>query len=155
LCGLSLPPDLKLAGRDLSRALRGTEPAPELMAYSHTSLLAPEEYRRLHGLTLRDTLYPAPDPRYIWTLIRAGDRVFKLCRQPGGDWHVQVFDWGADRGETRDLFDPKNPEHAAKKQDLLAYKLRLEQGFARSVADTSVAAQMERLERLRSLGYVN
>jgi len=155
LCGLSLPRDLDLPGRDLSPALRGREPAPALPAYAHTSLLAPEEYRRLPGLTLRNALHPAPDPRYIWTLIRDGDRVFKLCREAEGDWRVEVFDWGADRGETHDLYDPANPEHAARKQDLLAYKLRLEEGFARDTADTTEAAREERLERLRSLGYVN
>lgn len=155
LCGLSLPRGLPLAGTDLSQALRGAAPAPELVAYAHTSLLAPEEYRRLPGLTLRNTLHPAPDPRYIWTLIRDHDRVYQLRRELSGDWRVQVFDWAADRGETHDLYDPKNPEDAARKQDLLAYKLRLEEGFAREEADTSAAAQQERLERLRSLGYVN
>lgn len=155
LSGVSLPRGLDLPGRDLSGALRGTEPEPDLIAYAHTSLLAPEEYRRPPGLALRNTLHPAPDPRYIWTLIRDRDTVFQLCRELSGDWHVQVFDWATDRGETRDLYDPKDPEHAARKQDLLAAKLRLEDGFAREEADTTVAARQERLERLRSLGYVN
>jgi arylsulfatase A-like enzyme len=152
LCGLALPDDHELEGFDLSEALLGRSEPPDLTSYSHTSLITAEQYEKQPGLTLRNSLHPLHDPRLMWLMVRDGDVVHKVVRDVGGEWLVQVFDWTRDPGETRGLSDPSDPEQVRAVDGLLEYQQKLEQGYPR---DPVRLTPDERIERLRSLGYIN
>ncbi|MCP4660335.1 MAG: sulfatase-like hydrolase/transferase, partial [bacterium] len=104
LSGLAVPEDRGLEGVDLSEALRGRSPPPELLAFSHTTIpmdgtLESEGYEE----TFRGTLYPDEEVESIWVSIRKGDRVYKWRHFGNELWRGEVFDLAADPFELRNL----------------------------------------------------
>ena len=155
LCGLTLPEKFVLPGYDLSPTLRGEASGPKLLSYSHTSILSIQEHNRSRDLQLRRTLHPRPDPALMWTMIREGDLVYKLQRVRQGEWQTYVFDWKQDRSETRDLFDAADPHHQQMAKRLLAYRRQLVAAYPDVDSVLGRLSDAEKLERLRSLGYIN
>jgi len=147
LCGLDTS---GVDGTDLSAAIRGEEEAPRLLAYSHTTTWGEQRVRRFRRLTLLHGILPRADPALMWTRIRDRDMVFKLSRRTDGSFVVQAFDLASDPGETTDLFDSEDPEHALMRERLATYKARLVQRFDPS----SGLTEDEALERLKELGYL-
>jgi arylsulfatase A-like enzyme len=55
LAGLAgLPADARVVGSNLSAALRGEEARPDLVAYSHTTVLARSVFEQMHSPQYRD-----------------------------------------------------------------------------------------------------
>ncbi len=150
LAGVRVPAGA-VEGRDLSRALRGQEPPPELVALSHTTTLVPALLEESREWGKFRTFYPATDPELIWVRARDGDRVYKLRNLDGERWGFQVFDLATDPFELVDLARADDARQAAMRAELEAYKRRLVEGYARSRIDER--AGDESLERLRELGY--
>lgn len=148
LAGVALPPDPR-RGVDLSPAVRGREPAPALVAYSHTALYADavlDRYRRFPAFARR---MPAVDPALMWTASRRGDEWLRRRRGDDGRWRIEL-------GERRrgvpfeDHFDPGDPRHRELAEDLARYGARLVAGF-REREGVSRALETELLQRL---GYI-
>ena len=124
LSGIDIPRDAQLDGIDLSSTLLGNAPSPRLVAYSHRGM----------------------------ERVRARDRDL-VCKQ---EWpesqEMRVYDLSTDPFETTDLFDPANPVHMEMKQAVSQYLARLVGGEKRN-APHGISRQ-RRLEKLRSLGYI-
>ena len=148
-------------GVDLSKALRGSADEPDLIARFHTAFSpedwSKEEIAQWADITLANTLFPGYSPDTIWVGLRSGDLLFKHRTLRGGGWVTQAFDLAVDPGETNDIFDPASPGHLAKARRLKAYKASLEAGFLEHEAMRQLELpidEQERLEALKSLGYV-
>ena len=124
LAGIDIPRDVQLDGIDLSPALLGNAPSPRLVAYSH-----------------RDT-----------SNVRARDRDLVFKQEWPKRREMQVYDLSTDPFETTDLFDPANPVHMEMKQAVSQYLARLVRDKKRN-APPGISRQ-RRLEKLRSLGYI-
>ncbi len=145
----------RLAGRDLSAALRGEEPPPRLLAFSHTALLPPpvEEISKQWGLF--HTVHPRRDPELMWVSLRDRDRVYKLLSLNGKDFHPEIYDLAADPFESRNLFDAASQEQARMIERLGEYKSLLVEAHR---ADTFAERDLDfehQAELLRSLGYID
>lgn len=139
-------------GVDLAPVLRGEAPAPELWAYSHTTVLGPERTEPFKDLEVVTRFMPLPDaPQQMWVRIRRGDLVYKLRNLDGTRWGTQVFDLTEIPLETTDLFDPANPEHAAMSAELARYKEKLVAAWPDSIA--TGLPEEESLDKLKALGY--
>ena len=62
-----------------------------------------------------------------------------------------IRDLATDPAETRNLFDPADPEHARMAEELARYKQKLVDGF--DPAHASGLSDEETYERLKALGY--
>jgi arylsulfatase A-like enzyme len=147
LSNLALP-DLEPRGVDLSAALRDREPAPEIVAFSHTALLSErlwQEYRNYARLT---RLFPRATPDIMWVGARSGDEFYLLRRSHDDDWEPALFDLANDPGETRNLFDPGLPQHREMLEALQAYKGLLLESFEHTDSLEHEA------ELLKELGYI-
>jgi arylsulfatase A-like enzyme len=159
LAGLAVPGGL--AGVDLSAALRGGAPPPELLALFHTEFnpTDAEATEVLAGsiYAVADKLFPGYSPESIWVGARTDDLLFKLRRLDGETWKLEAFDIRTDPSETVDRFDPENPRHLEVADALREYKALLVAAFHdfenEGIDDLSVEEE-ERLETLRSLGYI-
>ncbi len=139
-------------GEDLTRSVRGQEPPPELLAFSHTDLFTKGHWRRYRNYEQLARLFPEPLPEFMWVAVRKGDLFFKLRRTDGLQWRPSVFDLAVDPGEGRDLYDESNKMHRAMIEELEDYKADLkETGYTTGGA----VPKKEALEMLRSLGYIN
>ncbi len=140
-------------GVDLSASIRGLESPPELRALSHTTVISDVRYRKIPGLNLRNSYFPASDPRTIWVLIRDGALAFRWRSTKGTAWKFEAFDWDLDPGETRDIFDPRDPRHARVQEELVRYKELLISRYPGAPTEGDLSED-EMLEALRALGYV-
>ena len=145
----------EIAGVDLSRAVRGEQAEPDLVAYSRTCVPHPmalnPEYREYHRF------FPRADVGLTWVSLRQRDRVYKLRGFDGEAWGNEAFDLGTDPGETHNLFDPGRPADTRMARELQGYKQHLVRRYAeieRERAPGSVLPTEEQAERLRSLGYI-
>ncbi len=154
LCGIELPAGT-VDGVDLSRALQGREPFPELTALSHSTTLGAslvELFREFEPVT---RYFPREDDvEDIWVRGRRGDLEFRYRNLDGETWGMQVFDLATDPGETSNLFDASNPTHVAMQDVLLRYKARLVEGFALRWNPGGAPGAAESHEALKKLGYV-
>jgi arylsulfatase A-like enzyme len=152
LSGIPLPPDATM-GVDLSAALRGAAPAPELLAFSHTGLpLAFGSSTLFPSIVKR---FPEFDPRVLWVAVREGGLAYKLVSDNGTTFEPRVYDWESDPEETTDLHDPANEHHAAMVTRLEQYKAALAAVHDRWRAVAEGRLPTERQESLlRSLGYI-
>ncbi len=142
-------------GSDLSAAIRQDAPEPKLIGYAHTALLSQQQYEKLPGMTLRNSLFPEPNPAHVWTLARSENLAYKRRRLADGSWVIQVFDWGKDPEEIRDLFDPENEKHREMARKLEDYHHLLRQSYSRKTGlQEEGLSEKEMIERLKDLGYV-
>jgi len=151
LAGIELggPP---LAGVDLAPALRGERPAPELLAFSHTSLVPDLVRAQMGGWEGFRRQHPTSGPEDMRVALRRGDRVYKLVPRGGGEPAAEVYDWGRDAGQTTNLRDRSSPEQRALFERLAQYRAGLIDAYAR-FAERDLPGERQ-LELLRSLGYV-
>jgi arylsulfatase A-like enzyme len=159
LAGLAGVPvaDHGIDGLDLSAALRGQEPPPELVAFSHTPKVRSDVVQRaLREWSLFASLYPSDGIEQIWVSVRKGDRVFKLRRLPDGQFGFEVFDLASDPWERRNLFRAEDPEHAEIAAALVRYKAGLVAAHDRVPAGEGAKSPVDghQLKALRELGYI-
>jgi arylsulfatase A-like enzyme len=157
LAGLAGVPlaDGAVEGVDLSPALRGESPAPELVAFSHTAL-APQDLLRVsraRGGTRLDELHPDRDPDRIWVSLRDGDRVYKLTRKGGLELEHHAYDLSRDPTEQHNLYDSADAVQRERLEDLERYHSALRRRLE-AAAPAPALPESESLERLRRLGYV-
>ena len=141
-------------GVDLSAAVRGEEPAPELLAFSHSSVLPHYVERTMTHLRLFRSLFPRRDPELMWVAAREHDTVYKLRRLNGAGFTPAVFDLARDPTEASDLFDPKNPLHRKRVEQLANYRQSLVKGYEEWEETADALSESRQEELLRSLGYI-
>jgi arylsulfatase A-like enzyme len=151
LAGISLPTSESVEGVDLSAPLLGKQPPPHLIAFSHTTTIEGNQVETHRNNLLGTVYFPRPDPELIWVRAREGDLVYKHRNLDGTSWGHEVFDLAADPGETKNLFDPANPDHQRMVEALARYKAELVEGYGRSSAQE--LHDEDSLERLKELGY--
>jgi arylsulfatase A-like enzyme len=161
LSGISIPPEHGVQGEDLSGALLGREPAPRLVAPSHTAVLVETVFKQMYqprwkrGWAVARGLFPRVDVNLIWVSIRDGDTVYKSKKVGGDRWGNQVFDLAADPAERIDLHDPANPRHSEMAASLASYKARLVGKSSQSAGgDPSQLPEEKEAELLKGLGYI-
>jgi len=155
LAGLAgLDPPATSTGVDLASAVRGNGPPPNLRAFSHTALFAPQAWKRYQAYRHLARIVPGTDPSLMWVAMREGDQITKLVRRPKGDWQPQTFDLAADPRELSDQYAAGDPAHAAAVRDLRSYKAHLLLAHAqRRGGRVDLGAEREE-ELLRALGYI-
>lgn len=153
LAGVPLAPD-SATGVDLAPALRGSSPAPELTAFSHTMLVPHAVFLRSREFTLFRSLYRELDAPGMWVAARRGDQFYRLRYRLGEALPPEHFDLSQDAGLAHNLFSAGHPGDVRMRDELVAYKRRLVEAYARGVAGRQGLAAAEEEERLRSLGYI-
>jgi arylsulfatase A-like enzyme len=165
LAGVAIPAGSQVEGVDLSKAVRGEEEPPELVALFHTSTLGPNLLEQFAGDRDRTgdgrieagplapytqvlRRIPREDVAFVWVGARQRDAVFKKTFD-GSRWRFEAYDLAADPQETRNLFDPGDPEHRRRAGELDAYQARLLRG---PYSRTRLSA--EDIEKLTALGYL-
>jgi arylsulfatase A-like enzyme len=149
-----------IRGVDLSAPLRGEQPFPRLLAFSHTTVLVHSVFKQMYwGMRMGDwslvrRYFPDESPERMWTAVRDGDLVYKLRAAAGGSMSPSVFDLANDPGETRDLYQLDDTEQQARFAELAAYKARLVERYNQMDEGRALLPQEEELKRLKSLGYV-
>jgi arylsulfatase A-like enzyme len=151
LCGIELARRPGREGADLSAVLLGRAAPPELLAFSHTSVVGEFSYETFASMKHLLSTYPRTDPELCWVRVRAGDLVVKRVNTGGEVWQTQAFDLGSDPLELEERFDAADPRQQELVEALEAYKRRLVEGYARTQG-AEVPAD-EALEKLRELGY--
>lgn len=161
LSGVELAPERGVQGEDLSRAVLGEVERPELLGYSHTTVLVDRVAHQIQNdvedWNLLRRTFPDDGVNRIWVAIRDGDTVYKLRALDEEEFVVQVFDLATDPEERHDLFDDTNPRHAEMVEQLNRYKLRLALEHARrseAVEASMTLSEEEQLRLLQDLGYV-
>ena len=135
----------RVMGVNLSSQLQQGAKEPALVAYSHTSLL-PKPYL---------LLLPDLGIEHISVAAREGDIVYKLRWLSGNrEAQSEVFDWSIDPEENHNLFDPTNRHHRTMVDNLKSYKSELVRAYFKLQNKQSLLPDKERIERLRSLGYI-
>jgi arylsulfatase A-like enzyme len=165
LAGVAIPASAQVEGRDLSAAWVGRQAPPELVAFFHTTTLAPHLLEQFAGdrdytgdgridagplapYTQVVRRVPREDVAFVWVGARRRDSVFKKTFD-GTRWSYEAYDLAADPQETRNLFDPQDPGHRSMAGELDAYQRRLLRGpWARTELTP------EDVERLTALGYL-
>ena len=140
-------------GRDLSRAVRGLEEAPDLLAFSHTSIHQPKVWEKFKKYSTFASLFPEQIPESMWVSVRDADLFAKLRRIDGRHWTKAVYDLGSDPGEAENIYDDANEAHRRLFEELEDYKLRLVDS-ARASEEGEISLSRS-IELLRSLGYVD
>ena len=102
LAGLTLDTSA-LDGVDVSAAVRGDEPPPELLAMSHTALIPP--YFWLRWGEILTPIHPGLGVEWMWVGARQGDLFHEFRHTGGGEFGHAVFDLAADPEKRTDLFD--------------------------------------------------
>lgn len=162
LSNIELPTDRGTRGVDLSRVLTGGLPAPDLLAYSHTTVLVKSVFRQMYdepharNWTGARRFFPDDSVDHIWVAVRSGDEWFKHRKLENGSWTTQAFDLATDPDANRDVFDAGDPRHVAIRDDLLAYHAMLVRthGQSRDQAIDPPLSDQQEDELLRSLGYI-
>jgi arylsulfatase A-like enzyme len=155
LAGVPLPANENVTGVDLSPALRGEAPPPELLAFSHTAVLQGAWVDGVRVFPQLNRLYPRPDAALVWVSIRQGDRVYKLQNRGDEVFEVAVFDLADDPDERHDLYDPEDTHHLEMREKLTSYKaLLVEDWRKRSGRGEQILPQREQIELLKSIGYI-
>jgi arylsulfatase A-like enzyme len=159
LSSFELGDRMGIDGVDLTASIRRLEPAPELLGFSHTSVLVRavhNQLRTLYGSRLWKALgvnTPDQNVRRVWVRIRDGDMVFKRYRLGKGDWRYSAFDLSGDPEERVELFDRDDLAHAEMARRLDVYWLKLVDRYGTERAGKNLPPEIEE-EALRSLGYI-
>ena len=151
LCGIALAPRPGREGLDLAPVLHGRAAPPELLAFSHTSVVGEFSFDTFANLRHVLRTYPRTDPGLCWVRVREGDLAVEQVNAGEETWRTQAFDLARDPLERHDLFDPADKRHTELAGALAAYKQRLVDAFARTQG--SEQPTEEALARLRELGY--
>ena len=152
LAGLSgVPLEPAVDGTDLAPVLRGERTAPRQLAFSHSPLWPADQIERWAEFALVHDILPRRDPEVMSVRVRDEDMVFKLQRKRDGAFEPRAHDLASDPAETRNLFDPADPQHVRMAEELARYKLTLVEGF--DPAHASGLSDEETYERLKALGY--
>ena len=154
LCGIELPESAPIEGLDLSDAVRGRAAEPDLIGFSHTTTIGDELRKTFLDFHPAIDFNPSEDPQWLWIRAQKGDMEFKWRNTLDRGWIFQAFDLSVDRGETRDLFDPENPEHEHMAELMQAYKQRLIDSYRAPGGDSEQPSPEEAQEKLRGLGYI-
>ncbi len=154
LAGLAgVSPPIDTMGTDLSPAVRGEQPAPPQIAFSHSALLPgvpPAQW-----LPVLARRFPRNRPREMWVAARRGDLVYKVVSEDGETFSLRVYDWESDPGETEDLYDPEDETQLAMARALGEYKQALREAFkVHEAATPGHIPNARQLEQLRQLGYI-
>jgi len=158
IAGLPVPDSGAIDGRNLAQSVRGRAPAPELDAYSHTSVIPDSVYAKMLEPGGADTwgarmkLYPQPDIRFSEVAVRRGSLVFKL-RNDGNRLEIAAFDRSVDPSETVNVYDPDDARHRQIAANLRRYKTRLVESVSENPANMAPDPQ-EAEKQLRALGYL-
>ncbi len=161
LAGVPIGAEHGVQGQDLSESLRFGVPAPHLLAASHTAVLVQSVFGQMYQprwklvWAVARGFFPRIDVNLIWVSIRDGDRVYKHQKVGADEWEHQVFDLARDPGESANLFDPADADHAAMATALADYKARLVEKHRPD--DPGAGAQLpedKEAELLRELGYI-
>lgn len=154
LCGIRLPKDAPIEGLDLSAAVLGKEPEPDLIAFSHTTTLSEPLLETFENFHPAIDFNPTEDVRWVWVRAQQGDMEYKWRNTLDRGWVFQAFDLAVDRGETNDLFDPSNPEHQRMAALMRAYKDRLIAGYGTVEVSEDQPTEAEAIKELTGLGYL-
>jgi arylsulfatase A-like enzyme len=130
LAGVPLGDRSRVTGRDLAPWVRGERPVPELDAYFQSSYIAKMNFFNSDGWETYRHLYPASGIEWIWVGLRRGPLLYRWRHRGNGEWGAEAFDLSQDPHETRDVFDPANPEHQDAARQLREYKALIELGYA-------------------------
>jgi arylsulfatase A-like enzyme len=152
LCGIHLAPRPGRDGQDLTPVLLGRAAPPELLAFSHTSVVGAFSFETFAKLRHVLRFYPRTDPKLCWVRVRSGDLVVEQVNAGEESWRTQAFDLARDPLERQDLFDAKDARQSELAGKLAGYKQRLVEAYARTQG--AEAQTPEALDRLRELGYV-
>jgi arylsulfatase A-like enzyme len=147
-------PEFEGRGLDLSRAVRGLEPAPNLLAFSHTALFTEplwEKYGKFENLA---ALFSGMDPESMWVAAREGDLLHKLTRSPDGLWSSTVIDLRRGPTEQLDSQDEGWKRHLEIAEHLREYRKQLVVDFERRSGFMEELPRDRALGRLRALGYI-
>ncbi len=149
LCNIELPEKTQIQGQDLTDALLGKKEAPELLGLSHTKVLNQPLMELFEGWGHVKRYYPRSDPQLIWVAARRGDTFHKIRHVGDGHWAREVYDLATDMGETKNRYDPADPDQAQVFEYLESYKLRLVNSYTEQHLDPEKVE-----ESLRGLGYI-
>lgn len=163
LAGIALPAGAGPQGADLSAALLGRAPAPELVARSHSTVLLHSVFERMVAPETRDIwermreLFPDDGAERIGVAMREGDRFYKYRWNGHGAWAVELYDLQRDPEERRNLYDPSDPAQRAMAENLLAYKAQLVAAYdgARAGERERRLPEPEETRILLDLGYLH
>jgi len=152
LAGLAgVPVGDTVMGADLSAALRGAEDHAALVAFNHTAL-QPDSWQEppfasiARGPSRRD-------PEGMWIAAHDGDLVVKLTGAAGTPLRLHAYDWAADPGEKKDLYDEKDAHQAALAKRIDDYRAALLAGVGEAAGGDMPTSRQQEL--LRSLGYIH
>jgi arylsulfatase A-like enzyme len=152
LAGLPLEKgDDRIEGVDLTSAVLGHAPAPNLRAFSHTMPLNEKRVDWYRGWLI-SRFFPSSDVRLIWTAVREGDTFVRRVRSEDGDWATEVFDLDRDPAAERNVFDRDDDLHRELEDELVAYKQRLVEQH--DLLRGTLLPEEEVAERLRAMGYI-
>ncbi len=156
LSGLE-PPTGNGFGHDLKMAVRGEVEPPDLVAFSHTALMATEFRKKLLGtLPVLQQRFPRQDPALMWVAARKGDDFFELRRDPEtGVFSTYRYNLVNDPEKRRDQFDTGKPSDQAVRGLLEHYKVELDAGYSRKQHGVASVPKEDVIRRLKSLGYIN
>lgn len=152
LCGLDVPEGV--AGVDLTPAIRGQVPPPDLVAFSHTTMSSPQVLNERWKYPTLAEMHPENSPRSIWFALRRGDEFFELSRDRGADrLSPKLYSLDRDPEKLSNLFDEANQEHLDALHEILQYRTRLIESWGSRTEETLIGDD-DALKRLRILGYV-
>ena len=122
-------------------------PPPDLLAFSHTSLLTDSAWSHFRQYVHFSDVHPEMNAERLWVTVRQGDVRCKLTLK-GDRWEAEVFDLARDPLETTNVYDIENRKHAEMVALLEAYRAELVSGFQ------PTEPVPREIQRLRSLGYI-
>ncbi len=152
LSGIEMPAEHEVEGVDLSPALSGGQEAPELVAYSHTTVPIERLLEVSKKWTLKSMLFPTDDVEVIWTAARDGDDFYRLRHLGDDEWRFEAYDLAGDPAAVQNVFTTENPEHREMARKLTAYKSLLVDNYG--VDPEKRPSRREETRLLRSLGYL-
>ena len=152
---LDVPVATEVSGTDLSRALKGAEDFPErLLAFSHTSMVRDDKVAKAQANWERFArLHPNSAVEGIWVSVRDHDMVFRWRHAGDGRFLAEAFDLASDPEQRNNLFNPDDPLHATRLDQLHDYKARLVSAFHGAAVPVAPVDDRQ-IEQLRALGYV-
>jgi arylsulfatase A-like enzyme len=130
LAGVPLEGRSRVEGQNLAAWVRGERPVPELDAFFQSSYIARLNFFQSDGWETYRRLYPASGIEWIWVGLRRGPLLYRWRHRGNGEWGAEAFDLAQDPHETRDVFDPDDPEHQRAEKQLREYKALIELGYA-------------------------
>ena len=144
----------RLDGVDLSSAVRGITPSQTRVAYSHTGLTPRSISRQSPQWTLFHSLHPGGDADLMWVMVRQKDLVVKIRNIGNQQFQPEAYDLARDPFESRNLFNPNDPQHRKLYESLERYKATLVEHAERRMPVNGSESIEDQEKILRSLGYI-